>query len=678
VGVFRFAGFTLDTDEARLERAGRPVELQPKVYQALRLFVQRPGRLVTRDELMEHLWPDTHVNEEALTQIVRKLRRVLDDDAKEARYLQTVLKQGYRFLPEVNVVERTTPAPVEAPAPAPVETSAPRGARSLTRIVVVVVAVAVAAAAVAIAMVVLRPASEPSAPRGLLRASRLTFTVEREQEPAFAPAGDQLVYVANLDGQYDVFLLSIAGGNRVRLTATPEDEVYPQVSPDGRTVLFTRHHLDGHASARRISRFGGEEELLAADARGAVWSPDGREILFARAGGGRHALVRKRIDGGGERIVAHVDSVSSLRWSPGGDEAAFVDEHGVWLVPVDGGAPRRIGSPAEYVRSVAWDPSGRSLLTDANWGGRANLWRLPLDGGAPAALTAGAGGTYHPVASPDGSRIAYAQEHKQNQLWIEDAAGGGPRLLPAKVTLDCLDVSADGRTIAYGDYDAVQRREEIGLLDARTLEARPLAHGACPALSPDGQRVAYLRDGTEGAELWIVDASTGETGPLGTARPAGQAAWSPDGKAIAFPAADGLRLLSVESGRETLLAPGDYGPPAWSPDGAWLAASAHGSARSGLYLVPAAGGEPTRIDARHSFRNPPLWEVDGSGVSILVDERTAPRLVTIDRAGRPIAERRLAFTPDPSFWGIFAVRRLRDGWLYLQERYESDLYLLSR
>ncbi|NUO54298.1 MAG: hypothetical protein HOV80_36095 [Polyangiaceae bacterium] len=95
---YKFGAFELDAGEERLLRDGKEIELQPKLREALALFCRRSGQLLTREDLMEALWPDVVVNEEALTQLVKKLRRALDDDAKEPRYLQTVLKRGYRFV----------------------------------------------------------------------------------------------------------------------------------------------------------------------------------------------------------------------------------------------------------------------------------------------------------------------------------------------------------------------------------------------------------------------------------------------------------------------------------------------------------------------------------------------------------------------------------------------------
>src|SRR5262245_39669368 len=99
--IYRFKEFELDAAESRLKQRGEEVMLQPKVFAALLLLVSRPGQLITKQELMEALWPDSFVNEEALAQVIHKLRRALGDNHEEPRFVQTVLKRGFRFLPAV-------------------------------------------------------------------------------------------------------------------------------------------------------------------------------------------------------------------------------------------------------------------------------------------------------------------------------------------------------------------------------------------------------------------------------------------------------------------------------------------------------------------------------------------------------------------------------------------------
>lgn len=96
--TYRFGEFHYDAAEARLYRGELELDLEPKMHDALRFFLERRGELLSKDELLDKLWPDATVNEDSLTQIVKKLRHALDDDPRDPRFLKTVMKRGYRFL----------------------------------------------------------------------------------------------------------------------------------------------------------------------------------------------------------------------------------------------------------------------------------------------------------------------------------------------------------------------------------------------------------------------------------------------------------------------------------------------------------------------------------------------------------------------------------------------------
>ena len=96
--TLRFDAFTLDLANRRLARAGEPVELGSRYFDALVLLVEARGVLVTKDRFMDEVWQGIPVTDEALTQCVRTLRRALEDEASAPRFIQTVPKHGYRFV----------------------------------------------------------------------------------------------------------------------------------------------------------------------------------------------------------------------------------------------------------------------------------------------------------------------------------------------------------------------------------------------------------------------------------------------------------------------------------------------------------------------------------------------------------------------------------------------------
>jgi len=116
-GGFRFERFVLDPDDRRLRRDGEPVELNARYLDALALLVRERGKLVSKDRFHEEVWRGVPVTDEALTQCIRTLRRLLGDDAARPRFIETVPKHGYRFVAPVEAIGDEPAPPVPAAVP---------------------------------------------------------------------------------------------------------------------------------------------------------------------------------------------------------------------------------------------------------------------------------------------------------------------------------------------------------------------------------------------------------------------------------------------------------------------------------------------------------------------------------------------------------------------------------
>jgi non-specific serine/threonine protein kinase len=106
-----FGPFRLDTAERRLRRGEEPVALRPKSFDVLAVLAERAGRLVTKRELLDAVWPETFVSDSVLKVCVREIREVLGDDPRSPRYIETAHKSGYRFI-GVRAVAGNRPVPL--------------------------------------------------------------------------------------------------------------------------------------------------------------------------------------------------------------------------------------------------------------------------------------------------------------------------------------------------------------------------------------------------------------------------------------------------------------------------------------------------------------------------------------------------------------------------------------
>ena len=98
--IFQFGLFELDLDVHELRKSGLKIRLQEQPFQVLAMLLERPGEIVSREELRKRLWPqDTFVDFDlSLNSAVKKLRQALSDDSENPRFIETLYRRGYRFL----------------------------------------------------------------------------------------------------------------------------------------------------------------------------------------------------------------------------------------------------------------------------------------------------------------------------------------------------------------------------------------------------------------------------------------------------------------------------------------------------------------------------------------------------------------------------------------------------
>src|ERR1700757_912835 len=112
VRLLRFADFEVDLRTGELRKDGVKLKFSGQPFQVLAILLERPGEVVTREELQKHLWPDTFVDvERNLNTAVNKIREVLGDSAESPRYVETLPRRGYRFIGKVE-------APIQVALPA--------------------------------------------------------------------------------------------------------------------------------------------------------------------------------------------------------------------------------------------------------------------------------------------------------------------------------------------------------------------------------------------------------------------------------------------------------------------------------------------------------------------------------------------------------------------------------
>lgn len=132
--LYEFGEFTINVSQRQLERQGKEIPLQPKVFDLLLALVERHGQVVSKDLLMAEIWPDTFVEETNLKVNISTLRKVLGAEGEEGKFIETLHKRGYRFTAKVTEIQAANSLPVTAEPEAEAELIIEK--RSISQIVI--------------------------------------------------------------------------------------------------------------------------------------------------------------------------------------------------------------------------------------------------------------------------------------------------------------------------------------------------------------------------------------------------------------------------------------------------------------------------------------------------------------------------------------------------------------
>ena len=608
-----FGLFEADLQTRELRKSGVKIKLNEQPFQVLALLLERPGEVVTREELQTRLWPaDTFVDfDVSLNGAVKKLRQALGDESDNPRFVETLYRRGYRFIAPVSIpsLERTSPNARENGASVgslPVsrgDSRAGNGAESLPGDSVRETAARswkrgayIAGGCLAVLLAgLLFVRTLKSSPR-ILGFTQITSGGKVHQLAAMVTDGQRLYFQAVDRGRIALAQVSVTGGDSA-LMATPFENIFlGDIAPDGSSLLicnFAGTARDGPVWTLPLPA-GAPRPLGAVAAYSAAWSPDGRRLLFADGAD----LYEAKPDGSDARKLATLNPrIGGVRVSPdGGKIRVTVDDlktgfSEFWELNRDGSQPHRLlpnwnDSPHECCGQ--WTPDGRYFLFSSLREGRNSIWALPerrswiQPRAKPVQLTNGPLDFWMPVPSKDGKRIFAMGGQPRSEVLRYDGRSFVPYLDGASVTE--LAFSADGQHVAYISVpegalwtSKIDGSNRIRLTDPSVMEA------ALPRWSPDGSQIAFMAR-TQNTD-WRAHLAGVNGHGLRELIPGATAGfdpgWSPDGKSIVLAMNDlggtssRISILDLQTAKVVAVPGGEeLFSPRWSPDGRYIAAIA--------------------------------------------------------------------------------------------------------
>ncbi|MFN2415596.1 MAG: winged helix-turn-helix domain-containing protein [Pyrinomonadaceae bacterium] len=636
---YEFGSFALDVSERVLARAGEPVHLTPKEFDTLLALVRGAGRVMSKEELLKEIWPDTFVGEATLAQNVFTLRRALGEAEGGRPFIETVPRRGYRFAAKVTERrEAAPPADAErapsgqedaAPAPPPSAADAraaesgnakaltaarssthaapahtnPRDGHPARAAVLIALAVfgSVALLVYAVYYFSVRPDVESARPRSpergfqSMQVTRLPVTGS-VAEAVISPDGNYLAYVATEPGRQGagVWVRQVgAASNTQQLVAPAEGAFYGALvfSPDSRHVYYgAAREGDAPPTLFRVPVLGGPPakmfEAASGDVGGPVaFSPDGRRVAYVRGSFGQEmTLVVSDLSGENAREVVKRKSPDVFglpAWSPDGESFACV--YGS-TDKLDG------GSLLAGVTIFRLADGAERRVTEARWTDVRQISWLPDSSGV--------------VLSAAEAELSPAQ------IWQVSLASGEVR----RVTNDLntylgASVTADGSALVTVQTD---RAPNIWVAPGEdAARARQITTGSGKfdgfyglSWAPDG-RIVYASMAGGGWDIWVMNADgTGAKQLTVGARSNYGPSVSPDGRRVVFVSnraggafniwrmdPDGSNPVRLTSGR------GENFPHV-TPDGRSVVYATVGGEDSAVWKVSIDGGEPVRLTNR--------------------------------------------------------------------------------
>ena len=654
--LYKFSRFELDPAQRLLLREGRIVQLTPKAIDLLLVLVESHGRVISKEDLLQRVWPDSFVEEANLSHNIYKLREALGGDSEGVQCIETLPRRGYRFVAQVEEIHPDTgeliveehsrtqivveeeSADVAAPGGHSIELRVPgpalgtRQHRLATKALVFRAMVMVMAAGSAFGLyMMLRGHTEAATPFSSMSITKLTDS-GNVYNAAISPDGKYIVHVIRDNENQSLWLRHIPTGSNTQVIP-PINETYIGLtfSRDGNYFYFVRSDKNhpGEYYLFRAPVLGGNPHLVTADVDTPIsFSPDGSAMVFLRNNPQARQvnLMIANADGTGERVLAARNAPDDFGgppdWAPDGKWVAvhsFTANGMGALQTIDvasgrtievAGAERSSSSRIE-VLPVRWMPDGKGLVTAYHSQTKGvlhlQIGYVAYPSGKRSRITNDLNdySRWALSVTSDGKSLVTVQSERTFGLWImpAEANGTGKAQQIGRDKDEGLAIAwtGDGHILTNRDKSDFVFRNADGSNKATIYSARAPAYGATVC-----GNYLVMAGGEEGKGRNILraDLTRGVMKQLTFGEWNSSPACSPDGQWIVYASSDtarqGIFKVSIDGGAAQKITGLEGYAPAFSPDGklvafAYYEGTGSENWRWKIVVISADGGDPLQV-----------------------------------------------------------------------------------
>jgi DNA-binding winged helix-turn-helix (wHTH) protein/Tol biopolymer transport system component len=643
--LYEFGDFRLNTKEKFLEIGESKIPLTPKVFEVLIFLLENSGKLIIKEELLDKVWAESFVEESNLTFTISQLRKILGDDARHPKFIETIAKRGYRFIVEVNKTLPENPQTSELPEKT-IESFLPEPSKTALFIKnfsrrPILFALFGTIGIITISLFLWGNVSQRNSNIKLVplvKPEKLTNS-GNARRAAISPDGNLVSYISQVNGLDSIWLRQIKTNSNLQILP-PTDEVIRRMrfSADGQSVFFIKGKRGEPSSLFSLATIGGlprkiidgVEDVLAL-------SPDGKKIALVKMfePNAVWSLSTANVDGSEETSLITrpiAEPIWAVAWSNVKQSIAFATGEtrsgqpsvSIFEYGLEGKAEKILSTKKWFqIKDLAWNPndealilSGREKLSDQN-----ELWEFSPAKDEFSRFSTDTNYYNEFSLTTDGKTLIGVRSVPSFNLSLINVENPSIETKQLAEGYRGVDWSKNNR-IAYAS--SIGGNEDIWTMNPDGSEQKQLTFDNSteflPRFSADGKTIAYVSSNSGTLHIWRMNADGSEPRQLTKGTGELSPNISHDGKWLIFhTTSDEMLWKMLLDGGEPIKIAEHALRAEISPDGksvVFLHPSNKTSVESTIYVVSFENGEKLhefKIDGKSLSAWRFVWAADGNG-----------------------------------------------------------------